>query len=477
MKRTFSVCWLFYAFLGLLVWLPIPLGSNRPWAWSLMEAWVFVLGALWLWGYIRGSGIGDRGTESGEQAFVLTPVFLKAKPVLILFAVWLGYLLLQMVPLPVGLVSLISPEAGRMHGLVDGMGNGSGWVTLSVAPHASAVFWLQTLAYVVIFCLMLLLVRSRRRLQLLAYTLVYAGLVQALYAATMHLAGVEYVLFIKKYVNIGHATGTFINRNHLSFYLVMCLSVGIGLLIAQLGGSGASTWRQRLRSFIHLLFSAKMRLRLYLAVMVVALVLTHSRMGNTAFFASLMIAGAIGLALSRHATRSTMILLASLIIIDIFIVGTWFGVDKVAKRLSETTFAASSRDEVNVYGLEQLGDYPGVGSGTGSFYPVFPRYRQEDVGGFYDHAHNEYLEFATDTGILGLGILGLAVIYTLAISIIAQYRRRDPLMRGMSFAAIMGIMAMLIHSGVEFVLHIPVNAVMVMVLMGLGWISAFGDRR
>jgi len=28
---------LFYAFCILLVWLPLPLGSNRPWAWSIMD--------------------------------------------------------------------------------------------------------------------------------------------------------------------------------------------------------------------------------------------------------------------------------------------------------------------------------------------------------------------------------------------------------------------------------------------------------
>jgi len=78
-----------------------------------------------------------------------------------------------------------------------------------------------------------------------------------------------------------------------------------------------------------------MRLRLYLVMMVIALVLTHSRMGNVAFFFSLLIAGIIGLLLSRRAPRSTVILLTSLIIIDMFIVGAWFGIDKVAQRLEQ----------------------------------------------------------------------------------------------------------------------------------------------
>ena len=32
---------LFWAFAALLVWAPIPLGSNRPWAWGFLEAAAF----------------------------------------------------------------------------------------------------------------------------------------------------------------------------------------------------------------------------------------------------------------------------------------------------------------------------------------------------------------------------------------------------------------------------------------------------
>ena len=44
-------------------------------------------------------------------------------------------------------------------------------------------------------------------------------------------------------------------------------------------------------------------------------------------------------------------------------------------------------------------------------------------------------------------------------------------MRGMSFAAIMGIIAILIHSSVDFNLQIPANAATFMVLLALAWIS------
>jgi hypothetical protein len=50
-------------------------------------------------------------------------------------------------------------------------------------------------------------------------------------------------------------------------------------------------------------------------------------------------------------------------------------------------------------------------------------------------------------------------------------------MRGMSFACIMGVTSILIHSWVDFNLQIPANAALFMVLLALGWISLYLDRR
>ena len=79
----------------------------------------------------------------------------------------------------------------------------------------------------------------------------------------------------------------------------MALAIGIGMLIAQLHQSGAESWREFVRRSVDTVLSRKFRLRLYLALMVIALVLTRSRMGNTAFFSSLLLCGLLGMVLQR----------------------------------------------------------------------------------------------------------------------------------------------------------------------------------
>jgi len=449
---------LFVLLLGMLVWLPLPLGSNRPWAECVFQVWVFLITAVWfcLFFFRR----------------VRFPKYIKKFwPIGLLLLLWIAWVLIQSVPLPIDYIETFSPQSYSVQVMV--LGGNAANLFVSVSQHDSLMNGMNSIAYVCIFLLIVVLVNNRVRIKKLAAVIILSGVFQAMYGSLMTLSGLEYGFFIKKYAYLGVATGTFVNRNHLAGFLEMCLAVGIGLMIASLDTSDTQNWRHRLRKLIKLFLSPKFRLRLYLVIMVVALVLTHSRMGNTAFFVSLFFTGAIGLVLSKHASKGTVLLLTSLVIIDVFIVGAWFGIDKVVERLDKTSVVVENRDEVYVAAYKQWQDYKMTGAGLGSFYSVFPGYRQQNISGFNNHTHNDYLEFLTETGVIGMGILGLIVGSSLLVALIAQYKRRDPLMRGMSFAGIMGVIAILIHSSVDFNLQIPANAVMFVILLALCWLSLF----
>jgi putative inorganic carbon (HCO3(-)) transporter len=457
--------WLFWAFVAMLVWAPIPLGSNRPWAWAILEAWSFVLFGAWCIAWAAGRA-------------AVTDAFRKAWPVLALFILWLMFQALQFVPLPPAVVEALSSEAARMHALAASFHGGSGWVTLSVDPHSAKVAWLKGFAYFTAFVLTLLLVSNRSRVKSFAYAFVFAGLALSIYGVLMHLAEVAHEYFGTPIAHGGSASATYANRNHFAGYLEMVLAIGIGLLIASLKEGRHETWKQFFRGLIELVFSPKIRLRLYLSVMVIALVTTHSRMGNSAFFSSLLIAGIIGLAMSRHATRSTVILLVSLIAIDVSIVGSWFGVEKLAQRLEQTTMHdVEERQDPSQFALQQIREYPLFGSGAGSFYTVFPRYRGPQVVAYFEYAHDDYAQLAAENGVISIFLLGAIVVVSLVVALLAQWRRRDPLMRGMAFSSIMGVTAILIHSTVDFNLQIPANAMMFVVLLALAWISLHLGRR
>jgi len=80
--------WIFVSYLALLVWAPVPLGSNRSWAWALLALWVLALALWWLAGFIRGK-------------YPYPSVLREAWPMLLCGLLWLGYVWLQLLPLPV----------------------------------------------------------------------------------------------------------------------------------------------------------------------------------------------------------------------------------------------------------------------------------------------------------------------------------------------------------------------------------------
>ena len=445
-QRPDSGLWFFVLYLTLLVWAPIPLGSNRPWSWAVLAFWVLALALWWLAGFIRGK-------------FAFPTILRDIWPMLLCGMLWLGYVWLQLLPLPIGMLKLLSPEAARWY-LAAAAPDAPGAVSLTLDPYATLEAACKSTAYLAFFALSLVLLNSRDRIRFAAYALIASGVLQAMYGALTSLQSVGQV-----------ASGTFVNRNHFAGYLVMCLSVGIGVLIASLSGEQNRSWRRAFEGLIQWVISPKMALRLGLVIMVVALVLTRSRMGNSSFFISLMITGAIGLLLSKRATKSMVILLVSLVAIDAFIVGTYFGTKRVVERIAETTAETEDRDEVAGYAARMWKDYPVFGSGLGSFHAVFPRYSGEGTQLSYTHAHNDYLEFAAETGAIGVSLLGLMVLMSFAAALRAQYLRRDPLMRGLSFAAMMGILALMIHSLADFNLQIPANALTFMLLLAFGWIS------
>ena len=456
--------WLFFAFLLLFVWLPLPLGSYQSWAASIMEAWVFVLSIIWLLLFYL-------------QKVRLTRAFRKAKIPLLLFVFFLFWVLFQSVPLPAALVAFLSPNTYEVYQTTyTAIGIPYDFIPLSLSRYTTYAEFLETLSYFLIFCLMLLLINTTRRLRLFAGVIIICGVFQAVYGSLMTLSGLEYSFFFEKEFFRGMATGTYISRNHFSGYLEMSLSIGIGLLIAELYTTRSASWREFFHRIISSILGNKIRLRITLALMVIALVMSHSRMGNTAFFTSLSVMGIVYLLIVKKPPRSIIFLFVSLIVIDVFIVGAWFGIDKVVQRLEKTSASSESRDEVVRDTLSMIRDYPLVGTGGGTYEISFLRYKGRDIRIYYHHAHNDYLEFLAEYGVVGMSFLVLLVTSCLVSALYALRKRNHTLLKGMAFASSMGIIAILIHSTVDFNLQIPANAALFVALLAIGQICLYLKR-
>lgn len=241
----------FWLLLALLVWAPIPLGSNRPWAWAVLEVCVYVLLAMWvlLWACGR--------VELSAPAQ-------KAWPAWALLAAWLAVQWLYLVPMPFGWVEALNPEAAHMHALVRQLGITPSTVSLSVDPDAARISFHKTIAYVGVFFLIVNVANRRSRIATLTRVLVYAAVINAVYAVLMHLTGTDGDWFGTPMVHSAQASGTYANRNHYAAFLYMALAMGVGLMIAGQSDRSADTWKKRMKHTIEWILSPKMVLRLSL---------------------------------------------------------------------------------------------------------------------------------------------------------------------------------------------------------------------
>lgn len=485
--RTRGPLWALFA---LVVYTPLPLASNRPWALALLG---LLTGALLLWTIWRPS---ERMTERVWQG---------AKTPLILLGLWMALLVAQLISMPgAWLAALDQHEINTL------ASQGEGGV--SIDAYSTRLYLAKACILTVVFWLVLVLVDSRRRIEWLAKVIVFSGLLQALIGVVLMATGTNFQLFFVEVVQ-PRAHGTFVSPNNFAGYLELTLAAGIGLMIAKLDGRTPVSWRQRVQGWLALLISEKAMLRLSLIVMVVGLVASRSRMGNSAFFISLLIVGLFAVFFAKHATRhvkdkqdrntlrATIVFIMSLIVLDVVIIGGVVGVEKVVQRIESTNLQAQSalvqlqglpdaqasmevkpvevrryeqsveeRGEAVIPSLQIVRDFPLLGTGGGTFHLSFPHYRPPEVAGFYDHAHNDYVEFASEVGLLGVLLLTLMVAHSVWSSVMLLVRSHDQLARGMAFASLMGVTSLLIHAAVDFNFQNPANAMLFLIILSLPYL-------
>lgn len=457
--------WVFAGLLALLVWIPLPWGSNTEAASSLLATVAATLLLCWMLLYVL------RKVRPKREWSGLVWASLG------LWLLWLSWILLQLAPLPPLLLEAYSPGAAQVHQAADSLIPYAANATISIDRAKTMAQLLLSGSYFALYLLVLLTVNSRERVTLLLWTLTLSGLFQAFYGMHMALTGTEYGFLEKKKYGLGVATGTFVNRNHYAAYLELTLAAGIGLVLTELSRWNSGGWRKTLAGIIDLLLSKKFRARVILIVMVAALILTRSRMGNVAFFVSLSACGLLFTLLRyRQWFIPSLLLFASLLLIDLWVVSRWFGLDQLVERLEETEIEKEGRSMVLNDLHPLIKDYGITGSGLGTFSVAYAPHRNEDIYGYYDHAHNEYAQFLIEVGAIGCVLLGTLLLVHVLHCLRIIIRRRTLLYAAAAFSSLMAIVAMMAHAVAEFMLRIPAVASTLVVLMALS-MSISGQSR
>ncbi|HWZ45685.1 MAG TPA: O-antigen ligase family protein [Candidatus Saccharimonadales bacterium] len=117
-------------------------------------------------------------------------------------------------------------------------------------------------------------------------------------------------------------------------------------------------------------------------------------------------------------------------------------------------------------GSSMASQHPLIGWGLGAFPVVYPQFRSFYTDLFINEAHNDYLQILIETGIVGLAIV-LWFIITLYRHSLGQIFAPESSVSGIRLSLLTGCTGILVHSAMDFNLHIPANAACFYVLCAL----------
>lgn len=209
-------------------------------------------------------------------------------------------------------------------------------------------------------------------------------------------------------------------------------------------------------------------------VSICSLLLSASRGGFVALLGEILIFAWILWKRSPAGTSRRHLLVGVLVLVAATAFFFWIAPENVSNRLGsvgnvvnapEATYG--DRMYVAFDSLMIFRDHPVLGTGLGSFGSIFPAYQSFATNQLYPYAHNDYAQALAETGAVGvLIILGaLILFFRLAFSNLRQRLGEQP--GWIRLGAALAVCGLLIHSFVDFNLHIPANAAWFAVCVGL----------
>ncbi|MBZ0113735.1 MAG: O-antigen ligase family protein [Thermoanaerobaculia bacterium] len=368
--------------------------------------------------------------------------------------------LLQSLSLPESWVAAVSPGSYRMSlDTAATLGEAPSSFHLSYSPQRSfdVALWLAALAVAGLAAAVV--GGSRRRRRWLLAGLLAGGFFEALYGARRWTHHASEIWGVTVPGNGLRLRGTFVNSDHLAFYLAMTLSACFAWLWWALQKQAhLPTLDRRVATVAPPLLG-------WLALFA-CLAFTGSRAGLVAALTATVVQGFL-VAWMRRRRRwvPAGIVLAALGLVTVATLGLRAGLGRWLTTSSyELTW--NVRREVYAATWRLLKEAPWTGIGLGAFTARFPQVQPPSATGLWTHAHNDWLELLVSVGwpvALLFGVVLAAWVRQLLVCSGRCERSED---RAAILAALGAMTAAAIHSGLDFSVAMPANAFTLVVLGG-----------
>jgi len=420
-----------YIAAAILIFSVLAFGTVEIWSIALMEGSVFTLILVWLITFKKEPPIPMR-KEERYMIFTL--------------AILLIYIFIQMIPFPQAILRYLSPQSFDIYSFftLDERLK----MSVSINIYNTESEFLRMLAYSLFFLLLSFSIKDMAALQRMMKILIYFGFGLAIFAI-LQKATWDGKLYWVREITVGFPFGPFVNRNHYAGFIDMIIPLSLGL---------AFTEKDREKQILYGFFGL---------IMATSLFISLSRAGIISFFAGIAVF-ALFLSWDKFSRQKRWVVLL-LFVFALFSYLFYLGIDPIIDRFYKTDLTREARFTVWSGTLNAFKDFYLTGSGLGTFINIFPLYAPKDMGIIYDHAHNDYLEFILEAGIVGTVLLLLFLFFFIRCIIRGKWLWETGIVR---MSIVSSITTMVVHSIFDFNLHIPSNALMLSAIFGMAVASS-----
>ncbi len=389
-----------------------------------------------------------------------------------LIAILLVCASIQVVPLPVALIKVLSP--GRFE-LIRGAEPVLGlprFATLSIVPYATVQEVLNFAGYAATFFVIRdVSIRWRENPWGAVWPLVaIGGLEGALGLMQAYAEGSD-----------GIAKGTYISRDHYTGLLEMVLPFAVMYPIAVLNRERSrndSPAGPAIKACVVLLFGM---------MILIGTILSLSRMGFLASLGALFVCGALGVSLRGFESAITAEgpvrrrLIAVGVVGAVVLLGFVFlPTDPLVARFADLArtedISADTRAQIWRDTMALIKAFPLFGCGLGGYESGLLRYKTVAPMFTVNYAHNDYLQFLAELGVFGFlaGVVFAGRVVMVALGRAVRSWQGDE--RFLMIACAGSLTAILLHSFVDFNLYMPANAMVLAWVCGIVMSGAGGTR-
>lgn len=296
----------------------------------------------------------------------------------------------------------------------------------------------------------------RRSAQVLFTTIAVNGLVLGVFGVAQALLGNGKMFWFWTSPN-GSFFSSFVYKNHAGAYLILALATTCGL----------AAWYY-LRGLRRMEKSNPSGVLAFFATCIAVSILTSYARGATLVMLVFLLVCVIGFVLHQFAGKSEHrkpVVAVALILIFGYFLKTGMETlrsqeawHRIKSGITRADTSLESREQATRASMEMVQENWQRGVGAGSFRFIFPIYQHRHpelvkAGGmhlFWEHAHNDVLQFPIELGLAGMLILALGAGYLLTV-LVRSYFWENPL----SLAILFGAVLLVIYAWWDFPFQCP----------------------